>query len=248
MDFGAALRLTTNIPELDLSASLRTNVNRECNAVGADDFEIFGDAFLVGAGLQISATASLVLEEGVFSDAGLDVPDHWDLSLFNKNFPLAPTHGYNTSECFVLNDDTGGQGSAEPSNSESVSASAGASAGAAPSSSTSPSQSSSVAAAGTTSLPGVPASTGTLYPAASAVPTWDFSKIESYYSASSQLPTNVNYTQMAQATTIPDNLKPAVSSASKPGKKKKGSAISNARVNWRSLLVSAAIVLGCVFI
>lgn len=56
----------------------------------------------------------------------------------------------------------------------------------------------------------VPAPTGTLRPAASAAPTFDIQKIESFYSASGALPTGVNYTQMAQITTIPSNLKSAI--------------------------------------
>lgn len=60
-------------------------------------------------------------------------------------------------------------------------------------------------------LTGVPASTGTLFSAASAVPTWNISGIESYFSAHSSLPPNVNYTQMAQATSVPSVIAQAVS-------------------------------------
>jgi hypothetical protein len=56
----------------------------------------------------------------------------------------------------------------------------------------------------------VPAPTGTLRAAAEAVPTFDIPKIEAYYSANGALPTNVNYTQLVQATTVPDDLKSAV--------------------------------------
>ncbi|KAJ7292074.1 hypothetical protein C8J57DRAFT_1274569 [Mycena rebaudengoi] len=59
-------------------------------------------------------------------------------------------------------------------------------------------------------LAGVPAATGTLLSAASAVPTFDIPKIEAFLSSAGTLPTNVNYSQMAQATTIPDNLKAAL--------------------------------------
>ena len=61
----------------------------------------------------------------------------------------------------------------------------------------------------------MPAATGTLVPAASAVPTFDVNKIESYYSANGHLPTNVNYAQMMKATTVPDNIKKAVQDAAK---------------------------------
>ncbi|KAJ7831975.1 hypothetical protein B0H13DRAFT_2430368 [Mycena leptocephala] len=51
------------------------------------------------------------------------------------------------------------------------------------------------------------APTGTLLAAAVAVPTYDMQKIESFYSASGTLPTNINYTQMAQVTQIPTDIK-----------------------------------------
>ncbi|KAJ6453977.1 hypothetical protein C8R45DRAFT_1038562 [Mycena sanguinolenta] len=60
----------------------------------------------------------------------------------------------------------------------------------------------------------VPAVTGTLLPAASAIPTFNIPGIESYYSAhSGTLPTNVNYIQMLQATTVPDDIMAAVQKA-----------------------------------
>ncbi|KAJ7663112.1 hypothetical protein DFH06DRAFT_344641 [Mycena polygramma] len=55
-----------------------------------------------------------------------------------------------------------------------------------------------------------PAPTGTLRDAASAVPSFALDKIESYFSASGSLPTNVNYAQLVQATTVPDSIKNAV--------------------------------------
>lgn len=229
MDVGAALRLSANLPQLDTSATVLTNVNRDCDAVGVNDFESFGGAFLVGAGLELSTVASFILEEGKFETQ--DIPDHWDLSLWSRDFPLAPTRGVNTSTCFVLSDDNltpNGTDTTEPQSSSG--------------SHTSSAQTSSTPAS-SSSLPGVPASTGTLYPAASAVPTWNFTKIASYYSASSQLPTNVNYTQMVQATTVPDNLKPAVSNAVKS--QKKSGAMSQAKATWQVLLVAAAFFAAC---
>ncbi|KAF7360944.1 hypothetical protein MSAN_01124500 [Mycena sanguinolenta] len=60
----------------------------------------------------------------------------------------------------------------------------------------------------------LPAVTGTLLPAASAIPTFNIPGIESYYSAhSGTLPTNVNYIQMLQATTVPTDILPAVQKA-----------------------------------
>ena len=67
------------------------------------------------------------------------------------------------------------------------------------------------------------AATGTLVPAASALPTFNIPKIESYYSANGHLPTNVNYGQMMEATTVPDNIKKALQSATKSsGGQKRG--------------------------
>ncbi|KDQ59202.1 hypothetical protein JAAARDRAFT_715689 [Jaapia argillacea MUCL 33604] len=56
----------------------------------------------------------------------------------------------------------------------------------------------------------IPASTGTLVMAASAVPTFNIPKIESYYSAQGHLPTNVNYTQLVKATPVPADLQKAI--------------------------------------
>jgi len=68
----------------------------------------------------------------------------------------------------------------------------------------------------------IPAATGTLVPAASAVPTFDLTGIESYYSANGHLPTNVNYGQMIKATTVPANIKKAVQQAAKNGGLQRG--------------------------
>ncbi|KAJ6620454.1 hypothetical protein B0H10DRAFT_1946009 [Mycena sp. CBHHK59/15] len=64
------------------------------------------------------------------------------------------------------------------------------------------------AAAGqTASLGGqLPAATGTLLPVSAAIPSFHVAAIESYYSAHGALPTNVNYTQMLMATTVPDDI------------------------------------------
>ncbi|KAJ7920457.1 hypothetical protein B0H13DRAFT_1986996 [Mycena leptocephala] len=60
----------------------------------------------------------------------------------------------------------------------------------------------------------LPAATGTLLAAASAIPTFNIPGIEAYYSAhGGSLPTNVNYAQMLLATTVPDDIKGAVQKA-----------------------------------
>ncbi|KAF7320995.1 hypothetical protein HMN09_00186400 [Mycena chlorophos] len=67
----------------------------------------------------------------------------------------------------------------------------------------------------TTSLAGeVVAATGTLVSAASAIPSFNVSAIQSYYSANSALPTGVNYSQMLKATAVPSDILKAVQKAS----------------------------------
>ena len=66
------------------------------------------------------------------------------------------------------------------------------------------------ASSSASSLSGVPGPTGTMVLAESAVPTWDFAKIESYSSANGHLPTNVDYSLMVKATAVPPQLQPAV--------------------------------------
>ena len=72
-------------------------------------------------------------------------------------------------------------------------------------------------AASASSLTGVPGPTGTMVLAQSAVPTWDFAKIESYSSANGQLPTNVNYEQMVKATVVPPDLQKSIQAVATGG-------------------------------
>ncbi|KAJ7513038.1 hypothetical protein B0H11DRAFT_1948489 [Mycena galericulata] len=65
----------------------------------------------------------------------------------------------------------------------------------------------------------LPAVTGTLIAASAAIPTFNIPGIESYYSAHGALPTNVNYTQMLMATTVPADIKAAVQQAGTPHNK-----------------------------
>ncbi|KAF7321008.1 hypothetical protein HMN09_00187700 [Mycena chlorophos] len=62
-------------------------------------------------------------------------------------------------------------------------------------------------------LPRVVAATGTLLSAASAIPSFNVSAIQSYYSANSALPTGVNYSQMLKATAVPSDILKAVQKA-----------------------------------
>ncbi|KAJ7848495.1 hypothetical protein B0H14DRAFT_3138277 [Mycena olivaceomarginata] len=90
----------------------------------------------------------------------------------------------------------------------------------------------------TTSLAGqAVAPTGTLLAAAVAIPSFNVAGIQSYYAVHSALPTNVNYTQMLMATTVPDNIKKAVQKAGALGLHAMLSLVS----------VSAAVVFGGAF-
>ena len=180
VETGATLRLTQNLPQITASASLHTSVTRTCASIGPNDFEYFTTAFLVGAGMEISTVAELLLTKGVFF-GGQGIPDSWGVKMFSWDVPLAPTLGVNTSTCFVLSDD----GTLKTNSSVNAMSGLDAELKLKPEKlldQPAPSQ----------SLSGIPALTGTMYPAASAIPTWNMSGIESYYSANGQLPTNVN--------------------------------------------------------
>ncbi|KAJ7582951.1 hypothetical protein C8J56DRAFT_1055972 [Mycena floridula] len=85
------------------------------------------------------------------------------------------------------------------------------------------------------------AATGTLMPAASAVPSFDVGKIESYYSAhNGQLPTGVNYDQMAQVTTVPSDISKAVDKAA--DQQEKHNAATSIRYRNGLAVFAAAIV------
>lgn len=195
-----------------MNADLRTTVNRECNPIGADDFESFGTAFVVGSGLTLSTEAQLVLEKGKF--IGHSIPDNWDFSIWSHDIPFAPTLGLNESSCFVLSDD--GVSINSTNNAE-------------------------LAARVDTALAGLPAATGTLFAAASAVPTWDMNKIESYYSANGHLPTNVNYGQMITATTVPTNLQSAVTAAASAQKHTSAAPLERVFGSWALWTVSSIV-------
>ncbi|KAJ3555713.1 hypothetical protein NM688_g2422 [Phlebia brevispora] len=216
-EFGAVAEILAHTPMVTVDADMLTNVNRNCSAIGPDDFESFGLAFTVGAGMQIGPVAEFDVNAGKLSDilSDLNISTNYEdnFNEFTLNVPLYPANGTNDPKCFVLSDDS------ETSPPSSVTA---ANALVTPTATIS-------------TLAGVPATTGTMFPAASAVPTWDFQKIESYSSANGHLPTNVNYKQMLQATTVPSQLLNAVKAAS-----------SAQRPTWCKIgyLISAVMVLG----
>ncbi|KAF7794879.1 hypothetical protein EIP86_006022 [Pleurotus ostreatoroseus] len=189
---GAAARLTATIPRVAVNAKAVSDVDRQCNPIGSDTYESFSLAFEIAAGMGLSSIAHFEVDDGFFvSSTG--IPNSFDHTLFSDEVPLIPgTEGTNNTGCFIIVDD-------EPANASNTTANT---------------SSSAVASANTTAtVQGIPASTGTLLTAASAVPTWNFTKIESFFSANGQLPTGVNYTQMVQATSIPADLQQAVTHA-----------------------------------
>lgn len=144
--------------------------------------------------------AELILDKGVF---GIEqgIPDEWEVKMFVWDVPLKPTLGVNTSTCFVLSDD----GAVHPNTTVNTTSSLDAALKLKLEKLLDESTPSS-------SLSGLPAPTGTMYPAAQAIPTWNMTGIESYYSVHGTLPTGVDYGQMVVATSVPSGISKAVQS------------------------------------
>ncbi|KAJ7453774.1 hypothetical protein FB451DRAFT_1280774 [Mycena latifolia] len=188
----ATARLYVNTPHVTGAARLEQNVTRDCQPLGANDFEYFSEALTFGAGLNLSvdATASgaLLPDDDDDSDG-----DDNDTPFFTHALPFGDMPTLADPKCMIVVDDLS-----------------------------------------TASLAGqVVAPTGTLLAAATAIPSFDVAGIQSYYSANGALPTNVNYGQMLQATTVPDDIKKAVEKAGALG--------LHARL---SVVVSAAVAVG----
>ncbi|KAJ7204948.1 hypothetical protein GGX14DRAFT_459016 [Mycena pura] len=157
-------RVYINAPSVHAAANISKNVNRQCEAVGPNDFEFFDSALTFGASLNVSV-------EGTLSGAPFD--DH-DMIFYSKALSFGNFPSLTAPLCMVIVDDD-------------------------------------ASATSTSSLAGqVIAPTGTLLAAAAAIPSFNVAGIQSYYSANGALPTGVNYTQMAEATTVPDDIKKAV--------------------------------------
>lgn len=201
MDADATLRLIQYVPQVNTSAAVVGNVTRNCTSTGPEDFEFFDSAFSVASGLVLSTVAEFDIKLGRLSLQGF--PYSWQHTFWSYNIPFYPALGSDSPACFILSDDNG-----DDDNINAPSTTIASMSGA-----TSPPVALALAETTLTSLVGLPASTGTLFPAASAIPSWDMLKIESYYSAHSQLPTNVNYTQMLQATSVPSDIASAVTHA-----------------------------------
>ncbi|KAF9567099.1 hypothetical protein CPC08DRAFT_746962 [Agrocybe pediades] len=161
-------RISQDAPSIVFVANVSTNVNRDCQPAGDNDFETFATAY------ELSADMTFATHIGIVGDLA-DMLPPWDEDFPHGDFQIFNTSGgKGSSTCFVIVDD-------------------------------------SVASTNGSSTPLLTAApTGTLVAAASAVPSFDISKIESYFSASSQLPPNVNYTQLLQATIVPKNIINAV--------------------------------------
>ena len=184
-NFGLALRLIQNVPEVITTAELKTNVNRDCSPIQDTDYESFALAFTVASGLELSTIAELIVEKGSFAKS---FPTLWNHTLWQHSVPFYPALGANVSACFVLSDDA-------PAASASASASVafphiGARDAAAPT--------------------GHPASTGVLLAAASAIPTFNVQGLEAYFDKNGQLPTGVDYLQLIRATDFPKKMEAAV--------------------------------------
>ncbi|KAF4618882.1 hypothetical protein D9613_010083 [Agrocybe pediades] len=164
-------RISQDAPSIVFAANVSTNVNRDCQPAGDNDFETFAAAY------ELSADMTFATHIGIVGDLA-DMLPPWDEDFPHGDFQIFNTSGgKGSSTCFVIVDD-------------------------------------SVASTNGSSTPLLTAApTGTLVAAASAVPSFDISKIESYFSASSQLPPNVNYTQLLQATIVPKNIINAVQKA-----------------------------------
>ena len=89
---GFAARLFEHFPKYNVDAALVSNVNRDCQPVGPNDFESFQTAFMVGANLSV-ATGVHFGFEGLFPDplAALGFPDTYDGQFFNKETPVFPS-------------------------------------------------------------------------------------------------------------------------------------------------------------
>jgi hypothetical protein len=163
---GSSARLYLNTSHISSTATLATQVNRECQPVGPDDYESFAAALTFGAGLNIS------LEGNV---SGNHLPEA-DVIFLSKGLPFGPLPTFDDPKCMVITDDT-------------------------------------LANAASAIAALLPAVTGTLLAAASAIPTFNVSGIEAFFSAHGALPTNVDYSQMLLATAVPDDIKSAVQKA-----------------------------------
>ncbi|KAJ7446118.1 hypothetical protein FB451DRAFT_1292207 [Mycena latifolia] len=189
----ATARLYVNTPHVTGAARLGQNVTRDCQPLGANDFEYFSEALTFGAGLNLSidATASGALLPDDDDSDGDD--NNNDTPFFTHALSFGDMPTLADPKCMIVVDDLS-----------------------------------------TANLAGqVVAPTGTLLAAATAIPSFDVAGIQSYYSANGALPTNVNYGQMLQATTVPDDIKKAVEKAGALG--------LHARL---SVVVSAAVAVG----
>lgn len=199
------VRITQNAPSVVLASTLTTTVNRNCDAIGPNDFESFATAYQISADMQFGTHIGLV---GNIAD----VLPPWDEVFPHGDFPLLNHTGNGGNKtCFVVVDDSN---AATPSTTKGTEAQAAIQ---------------------------TPAPTGTLMEAALAVPTFDVPKIVSYFSANGQLPTNVNYGQLAQVTTIPDSIKAPVQKAAQSQTGTNGSA---GRMNsWMGYVVSCSLII-----
>ncbi|KAJ7098454.1 hypothetical protein C8R43DRAFT_964242 [Mycena crocata] len=92
----AQARLPINTPQLTASAQVQSNVNRQCEPIGTNDFEYFGSALTFGAGASLQIHAST--NGSLFPDA--------DLSIFTHPVNFAAIPAPDAPACFIVADDS----------------------------------------------------------------------------------------------------------------------------------------------
>ncbi|KAF9478374.1 hypothetical protein BDN70DRAFT_895781 [Pholiota conissans] len=151
-EVGLEARLTQTTPAIEFDFVTHSNVNSACEPAGDADFSFFSNAYTVDSSLGLLTAAGVQLNDaGVFENLGLDFATSWSKTLFQYNSRL-PLSGKQSDSNQTCFVLAEDAGSASATRANLDA---------------SPSQH--------------PAATGTLLAAASAIPTYDISKIQSYY-------------------------------------------------------------------
>ncbi|KAF9478370.1 hypothetical protein BDN70DRAFT_895777 [Pholiota conissans] len=185
---GLTARLTQTTPAIELELFSVNNVNSACMPAGDNDFSLFGTAYTVQGTVGLLTTADVqVNDAGLLESVGLDASPSWSATLFQRNFNIFGGTPDANQTCFVVADDGGADKSP--------------------------------AAAPTATAPTSsqhPAATGTLLSAPSAIPTYNISKIQTYFdSHNNTLPPGITFQMLAgSGQQLPDSLKPSGTSGS----------------------------------
>lgn len=186
---GLTARLTQTLPAVEVDFTSLGNVNSDCQPAGDNNFSFFGVAYQVDASVTLETTASVQVKSlPLLESVGLDPAPSWDSTLFSHTFPLlGGNQGNTTGNCVVIADDGGNSTSSNATNS-----------------STTP-----------TTIQH-PAASGTLLAASSAIPTYNISKIQTYYDSHDKTyPPGISF-QMLQDSgqQLPTDLQPGPSAPS----------------------------------